>query len=294
MNLSVQTVQTRIGAFFRALRPHHWVKNSVVVAAPLFALALTVDTLLSVAWAFVAFSLTASAFYLINDVRDIEKDRQHPVKQHRPIAAGLVPVPLAVGAAAAFLVVGIGVSVWVEPLLAATLAGYAVMQTGYNLGLKQQPIVDIMIIAGGFVLRALAGAAAAQVPVSEWFILCIGLLAFFLGIEKRRAELEALGEDAETRAVMAFYTPEGLQRMESVVTASALMAYALWTIEGAETPWMLATLPFVAYAIFRYQNLAEQISVEAPEEVLLRDPGMIASVGLWGVVSLTILLMTTS
>jgi len=292
MDLSVQTVRTRAGAFLRAIRPRHWVKNSVVVAAPLFGLALTVDTLLSVAWAFAAFSLTASAFYLINDVRDVEKDRQHPVKKHRPIAAGLVPIPLAVGAATAFLVVGIGVSVWVEPLLAATLAAYAVMQAGYNLGLKQQPIVDIMIIAGGFVLRALAGAAAAQVPVSEWFILCVGLLAFFLGVEKRRAELESLGAEGDTRAVMEFYTIEGLRRMESVVTAAALMAYALWTIEGAATPWMLATLPFVAYAIFRYQNLSEKINVEAPEDVLLRDPGMIVSVVLWGVTSLGILLLT--
>jgi 4-hydroxybenzoate polyprenyltransferase len=292
MNSPASATQGRLYAFVRALRPRHWVKNVVVVAAPLFALALDPESLLQTGWAFAAFCLTASAFYLINDVRDREADRRHPVKKHRPIASGRVSVPMAVGSATALLVVSIGISYWLEPLLAAALLAYAALQGGYNLGLKQVPIVDVMTVAGGFVLRAVAGAAAAQVPVSEWFLLCVGLLAFFLGVEKRKAELDALGDDTDTRAVMAFYTPDGLRRMESVVTASALMAYALWTIEGAGTPWMMATLPFVAYAIFRYQNLSEQINVEAPEEVLVRDPGMIAAVVLWGAVSLAILVAT--
>ena len=282
----------RAGALIRAMRPNHWVKNIVVLAAPLFALALDLGSLLRVGWAFVAFSITASAFYLINDVRDLEEDRKHPVKQHRPIAAGLVPIPLALSAAAVLLTAGLVGSYVVAPWLALTIGAYAFIQAGYNLGLKEQPIIDIMVIAAGFVLRALGGAAAAGVPASGWFILCIGLLAFFLGTEKRKAELREIGEEEETRSVLQEYSLSWLRRMESVVTASALMAYALWTLEGADTPWMLATLPFVGYAIFRYQYLSEHGEGESPEETLLGDPAMLLSSLLWGTLALAILLLT--
>ncbi len=283
----------RLEALTESLRPRHWIKNVVVLAAPLFALALDLGSLLRTGWAFVAFSMTASAFYLINDVRDIEEDRKHPVKQHRPIAAGLVPIPLALGTAAVLLGVGLVASYVVAPWLALTIGAYAFIQAGYNLGLKEQPIIDIMVIAGGFVLRALGGAAAAGVPASGWFILCIGLLAFFLGIEKRKAELREVGEEENTRSVLQEYSLSWLRRMESAVTASALMAYALWTLEGADTPWMLATLPFVAYAIFRYQYLSENGKGESPEETLLRDRKMLTSLILWGATALAILLVTS-
>ncbi len=292
MSSAVMIVARRAGDLFRALRLHHWVKNVVVFAAPLFALALDFGSLLRVGWAFVAFSMTASAFYLINDVRDIEEDRKHPIKQHRPIAAGLVPMPLALGTAAVLLTAGLVGSYVLAPWLALTIGAYAFLQAGYNLGLKEEPIIDIMVIAGGFVLRALGGAAAADVPASGWFILCIGLLAFFLGIEKRKAELREVGEEEETRSVLQEYSLSWLRRMESVVTASALMAYALWTLEGAETPWMLATLPFVAYAIFRYQYLSENGAGESPEDTLLRDSPMLLSSILWGLSALAILLIT--
>jgi 4-hydroxybenzoate polyprenyltransferase len=277
----VVALARRTDALVRAMRPHHWVKNVVVLAAPLFALALDLGSLLRVGWAFVAFSMTASAFYLINDVRDIEEDRKHPVKQHRPIAAGLVPIPLALSAAAVLLTAGLVGSYVVAPWLALTIGAYAFIQAGYNLGLKEQPIIDIMVIAGGFVLRALGGAAAAGVPASGWFILCIGLLAFFLGIEKRKAELREVGDDEETRSVLQEYSLSWLRRMESVVTASALMAYALWTLEGADTPWMLATIPPVAYAIFRYQRISERGNGQSPVKIFVTDIGIIVSVLLW-------------
>ncbi len=288
----VVALARRTRALVRAMRPHHWVKNVVVLAAPLFALALDLGSLLRVGWAFIAFSMTASAFYLINDVRDIEEDRKHPVKQHRPIAAGLVPIPLALGSAAVLLTAGVVGSYVVAPWLALTIGAYAFIQAGYNLGLKEQPIIDIMVIAGGFVLRALGGAAAAGVPASGWFILCIGLLAFFLGIEKRKAELREVGEEEEKRRLsLQEYSLPWLRRMESVVTASALMAYALWTLEGAGTPWMLATLPFVAYAIFRYQYLTANGEGEKPEETLVRDSGIFIAALLWGISALLILLL---
>lgn len=284
----------RTGALLRALRPHHWVKNVVVLAAPLFALALDLGSLLRVGWAFVAFSMTASAFYLINDVRDIEEDRKHPVKQHRPIAAGLVPIPLALSTAAVLLTAGLVGSYVVAPWLALTIGAYAFIQAGYNLGLKEQPIIDIMVIAGGFVLRALGGATAAGVPASGWFILCIGLLAFFLGIEKRKAELREVGEEEETRSVLQEYSLSWLRRMEGVVTASALMAYALWTLEGADTQWMLLTLPLVAYTIFRYQYLSENGRGESPEKVLVGDLPILTSTLLWCFISILILIFANN
>jgi uncharacterized membrane protein len=147
-----------------------------------------------------------------------------------------------------------------------------------------------MVIAGGFVLRALGGAAAAGVPASGWFILCIGLLAFFLGIEKRKAELREVGEEEETRSVLQEYSLSWLRRMESVVTASALMAYALWTLEGADTPWMLATLPFVGYAIFRYQYLSQYTaSGEDPVVLLIYDKPLVVDIVFWTVSVLVII-----
>lgn len=272
-----------------ALRPQHWVKNVVVFAAPLFAVEFTVMALASSTGAFIAFSATASSFYLFNDVQDIDKDRNHPTKKQRPIASGRVSIRLALGMAAVLLVSGLVGSYFVAPWLAVTIASYAVIQFGYNFGLKNEPILDIMVVAGGFVLRALGGAAATGVAASGWFILCVGLLAFFLGIEKRKAEIKSLGDDQDTRAVLHQYSLSWLRRMEAVVTSSALMAYALWTLEGADTPWMLSTLPFVAYAIFRYQYLSEQGGGEKPERILVRDRGMIVSILLWGVISLLIL-----
>jgi 4-hydroxybenzoate polyprenyltransferase len=270
------------------MRPHHWVKNVVVSAAPLFALALDLGSLLRVGWAFVAFSMTASAFYLINDVRDIEEDREHPVKQHRPIAAGLVPIPLALGTAAVLLGAGLAGSYVVAPWLALTIGAYAFIQAGYNLGLKEQPIIDIMVIAGGFVLRALGGAAAAGVPASGWFILCIGLLAFFLGIEKRKAELREVGEE-KTRSVLQVYSLSWLRRMESVVTAGALVTYALWTLEGSNTQWMGLTIPFVMYAIFWAQHLAEGGKGEKPETDFFTDTRILLSVTFWAITSILII-----
>lgn len=285
-----------LNAVVRALRPRHWVKNVVVGAAALFALELDPAAWGRVAGAFAAFSAAASAFYLVNDVVDAPADRQHPVKRHRPIASGTVAVPTALTLALVLLTASLVGGFWIATGLAASLGAYAFLQVGYNLGLKRQPILDVMTLAGGFVLRAVGGAAAAGVPVSGWFVLCVGLLAFFLGLEKRKAELRrvnAAGDDAATvRAVMAFYTLPWLERMEGVVTSSALMAYALWTLEGARTTWMLATVPFVAYAIFRYQYLADRGGGETPEDTLVRDVPMVATVLLWAVTVLGILLWT--
>jgi 4-hydroxybenzoate polyprenyltransferase len=278
---------------FKAMRPHHWVKNLVVFAAPLFALRINTTSLLLAAIAFIVFSLTASGFYLINDVVDAKVDRQHPIKCKRPIAAGLVPIPVAILTAVTCLVGSLLVSFAITPGLGISVGLYALVQAGYNLGLKHEPIIDILCISTGFVLRALGGAAATAVPVSSWFVLCVGLLAFYLGIEKRKAELKSLGSKGTTRIVLKQYTLSWLNRMESVVTASTLMTYALWTIDGAKTSWMLATTPFVAYGIFKYQALSERGEGEAPEITLFKSPQLLITVILWTLTSLLILAVSS-
>lgn len=293
MNVSTQTSTSHslLRNLGYALRPQHWVKNVIVFAAPLFGLKLDPGTLLNVFIAFLAFSLTSSGFYLINDVRDIEADREHPVKRLRPIAAGLVPVRVAILCALILISASLIASFALAPMLGVTISCYALLQVGYNLVLKHKTIVDIMTIAAGFVLRALGGGAASDVVVSEWFVLCVGFLAFFLGIEKRKAELVALDKGGTTRTVLLHYSASWLQRMESIVTSGAIITYSLWTVEGASTSWMLATIPFVAYAIFKYQYLAELGHGEAPEKTLLRSPHIMISIVLWAIAVLVILLI---
>ena len=252
-----------------ALRPRQWVKNAVVVLCAV-----------------------ASAIYLVNDVIDAPADRRHPVKRRRPIAAGLVPVPLALATAGLLLAAGLGAAALLGPLFALAVLAYLAVQVGYNLGLKREPIVDIMCIAAGFVIRAIAGAVAVGVPVSGWFLLCVGLLAFYLGIEKRKAELRTVEEGAATRAVLRAYSLPLLLRMESVATGGALLSYALWAIDRGRSPWLLATLAFVAFGLFRYQLLTDRGEGEAPERALLRSPHLVIAILLWVVSCVVVLLLT--
>ncbi|WP_088242469.1 decaprenyl-phosphate phosphoribosyltransferase [Calothrix rhizosoleniae] len=296
--------------FIVALRPRQWTKNLVVFAAPLFAFSINWQSCLGSLLAFILFCGASSSFYLINDIADVESDRQHPVKRKRPIAAGLVNIPVAM-AMAAVLLGGALILGWLRsPSLGATLTGYAILQIAYNLKLKHKPIVDIIAIATGFVLRACAGAAATGIPVSSWFLLCTAMLALFLGIEKRKAELR-LSEikGGKTRAVLQRYSLPLLTRMESTVTTGTVMSYALWSsgplVGGAQTPYMLVTLPFMVYGIFRYQllsdpreiawriktNGAQRKSSERPEEVLLKDLPILGTVVGWLLTCFTILLL---
>lgn len=270
-----------VNALVRALRPHQWIKNLVVWAAPLFALQFDVRTLLAAAGAFAAFSLTSSGFYLLNDVFDVEEDRKHPVKRHRPIAAGLIPIPVAVAVAVLLLGVTLVGSFLIAVPLGAVLLSYAVLQVGYNLVLKHKTIVDILAIATGFVLRALSGGAATGILLSNWFLLCVGLLALFLAIQKRKAELVGC-EDTSTRPVLQHYSKSWLDRMEAIVAPAAVVAYALWTVDGAGDPYMLASLPFVIYAIFKYQYLTEHGQGEAPEVTLVHSPHILGAIVMWG------------
>ncbi|XHX79372.1 MAG: decaprenyl-phosphate phosphoribosyltransferase [Stenomitos frigidus ULC029] len=297
-------------AHLNALRPRQWTKNLIVFAAPLFAFNLTPTSLLGSLLAFVLFCFASSSFYLINDLMDVEADRQHPVKCKRPIAAGLVSVPVAIGMAIVLLGSALLVGWWKATGLGLAILGYALLQVAYNLSLKHKVIVDVVAIATGFILRAVAGAAATGILLSHWFLLCTAMLALFLGIEKRKAELR-LSEikGSKSRRVLQRYSLPLLSRMESVVTNGTILTYALWSsgpaVNGASTPWMMLTLPFVLYGVFRYQLLSDPQEIERrssgadqggkterPEEILLGDKPLLLNVLMWLTVTFSILLMT--
>ncbi|WP_094561186.1 decaprenyl-phosphate phosphoribosyltransferase [Synechococcus sp. 8F6] len=274
-----------------ACRPRQWTKNLLVFAAPLFAFRFEADVWLPAAGALVAFCLISSAIYLLNDCLDVAADRAHPSKRNRPIAAGLVSVPTALTTAAVLAVVSLSFAAWVAPPLAGVVLLYGLIQVGYCLQLKRMPLLDLFCIASGFLLRAIAGAVAAMLPPSPWFLLTVGLLALFLAIEKRKAELRvAQDRGVITRKVLERYSLPLLLRLESTVATSAFISYALWAagpaLRGAPTSWMLLTVPFVLVGIFRYQLLSDpeeaerrrewapERSSEKPEEILLGDRGI--------------------
>jgi len=279
------------GALLISMRPQQWTKNLVVFAAPIFALQLDARTVVLATLAFLTFCAMSAATYLVNDVLDASRDRRHPVKRHRPIAAGLLPVPLAIAAACLLAIAALIASLALDQGLAIALGIYGLLQIAYNLRLNREPMLDVLCVSAGFVTRGLGGAAAVSVPVSTWFLLCIALLALFIAIEKRRAEVQRVGDGAATRPVLKFYTISLLNRMEGVVTASGLMAYSLWAAQRTEKHWMLATVPIVAFVMFRYQMLTEQGGGEDPENALLKSPAIVVAVVLWIVTCLAILLL---
>jgi len=297
--------------YLAALRPRQWTKNLIVFAAPLFAFSINLKSFEGSLLAFVLFCCASSGFYLLNDIADIESDRQHPVKCHRPIAAGLVSVPVAIGMALVLLGSAVIIGWLKSPNLGATLLGYALLQAAYNLRLKRTVILDIIAIATGFVLRAYGGAAATGIVLSTWFLVCTAMLALFLGVEKRKAELRlSLIKGGKTRAVLRRYSLPLLTRMENIVTTGTVLTYALWSsgpqVSGASTPYMFITLPFVLYGVFRYQLLSDPEEIarrssnkqhehggasERPEEILLTDLPILFTVLGWILTTFVILLL---
>jgi decaprenyl-phosphate phosphoribosyltransferase len=285
----IKPIKSKLLAYIRELRVRQWTKNLIVFAAPLFAFELTPSILSGSLIAFILFCCASSSFYLINDIIDVESDRLHPVKCQRPIAVGAIGISEAMIVAAMLLGGAAIVGYWKSFGLGTAIVGYALLQVAYNLKLKHKIIVDVLAIATGFILRAWGGAAATGIVLSHWFILCTAMLALFLGIEKRKAELR-LSEikGRKSRAVLHRYSLPLLIRMESIVTNGTIIFYAIWssgpTFKGASTPWMMLTIPFVLYGIFRYQLLSDPQEIarmnpeleqggktERPEEILLGD-----------------------
>lgn len=280
-----------------SLRPEQWTKNLVVFAGLIFGLKLADAAAVGLAAAaFAVFCALSGVVYLINDITDREADRRHPLKARRPIAAGTLPVPVA-GAAAATLGAGaVAVAFVLQPWFGWVAVAYVALQLAYSGPLKQIVIIDVLTIAMGFVLRAVAGAVVIVVPISHWLLVCTILLALFLALSKRRHELVLLADGAaEHRPILGEYSPYLLDQMIGVVTASTLIAYTFYcispeTIEKFGTDLMGLTVPFPLYGIFRYLYLVHQREGGgSPSEMLLNDRPLLVCVGLWALAVVIIL-----
>lgn len=281
----------------RSMRPHQWTKNVFIFAALIFAQRFDrLDDVLRTTAAFGLFCALSGAVYIINDLVDREKDRAHARKRLRPIASGRVS-PLSAQVFAAFLVVAsLGLSFALDTSFGAVAATYFGVNLAYSFYLKRIVILDVMTIAFGFVLRAVAGAEVIHVPISHWLILCTSLLALFLGFCKRRHELTFLqGDPSGHRESLREYNVAFLDQMISVVTASTVIAYALYAMssevqEKLHTQYLGVTVPFVLYGIFRYLYVLN-IKGEggSPSQVLIEDKPLLINVALWMTTCLVLL-----
>ena len=282
---------------FIALRPQQWTKNLVVLAALIFAERLYhVPSLLRAGAAFVVFCMLSGAVYLVNDLADLEGDRRHPVKRSRPLPSGALSPSLARGAAVALALLAICASFFIGRNFAAVAASYLVAMVGYSLVMKNIVVLDVLVVAMGFVLRALAGAVAIGVAFSHWLLICTLLLALFLALAKRRQELMLLAEGAaQHRRILGEYSPYLLDQMIAVVTASTVVSYALYTLAPETvsrfgTDRLVWTLPFVLYGILRYLYLVHQKEEGGnPTEVLLNDRPILVAVALWAATVVTLI-----
>ena len=279
-----------ISSLFHALRPSQWTKNLIIFAALIFGQRLFVPVAtLRTLGAFFAFCALSSAVYLVNDVIDRDQDRRHPVKRTRPVASGALSVRAALVAATVLAALALGWSFWVSSRLGLIGLTYVVLLTIYSLGLKHIVILDVLTIAMGFELRAVAGGVAADVPVSQWLLVCTMLLALFLALSKRRHELVLLAEDAAGhRPILGEYSPYLLDQMIGIVTATTLMSYILYTIDAGTaarlgTRWLELTIPFPLYGIFRYLYLVHQKGGGSPSDLFLTDRPLLACVAVWAI-----------
>jgi 4-hydroxybenzoate polyprenyltransferase len=306
---SPQALFSNLRYVFRSMRPRQWTKNLIVYMAFVFSIDLEWQVDDPSSWApllgwttvtFILFCLISSADYLINDIVDAESDRLHPEKRNRPIAAGLLSAQTAtawaVALAAAALVVAFALSPWLSWHVGAALAGYIVLMLAYTFVLKHVVLMDMMAIGAGFVLRAMTGALAIDVPVSPWLYVVTALAALFLVIHKRRAEITLLEAGAGNhRPILEEYSPALLDQMASLVTASTLISYGLYTFTAENVPEnhaLMLTIPFVLYGLLRYLYLVHQKRAGgSPEEILLRDWPLIIDIALWLATAATVLVV---
>jgi decaprenyl-phosphate phosphoribosyltransferase len=275
------------GAAVQAARPRQWPKNLLVFAAPLAGATLGRDHGFAYGLAaFAAFTAASSAVYLINDVVDVERDRLHPTKRMRPVAAGRLPERVAVALAAAALALAVGVGLAIrEPRLAAVIVGYVALSLLYSSFLKHVPWIELAFVAFGFVLRAVGGAVATHVPPSGWFLTVCSLGALMVAAGKRYTELTALGSGAAAhRPVMRWYQPALMRALQRAAAAGLLAAYLFWALSG-HTPWMrgwyLASLMPLTAALVRFDRLTERAAGRPVEDLIARDLVMIGCELTW-------------
>jgi 4-hydroxybenzoate polyprenyltransferase len=268
------------------MRPRQWTKNLVVLAAIIFSDQLfNLSHAITIALAFVSFCLVSSALYALNDVVDAERDRLHPIKKERPVASGRMTPSTALAISAVLSVLGIVLGWTIGVYFFMALGVYVALQLLYSFGLKNIAIVDLLLISGGFVVRAVAGALAIQVTVSPWLVVCTALLAMFLVTAKRRHELVLLqGESLDHRPVLSEYTPELLDSFLVTLSGATITAYMLYAFYASTTPYYLTmlTVPFVMYGVLRYQMLVlGRGRGGRPEEILLNDRPTLINIVLW-------------
>ena len=277
-------------ALLVSLRPKQWTKNLLLFAGLLFTLDQhhSARQFQQAALGFVLFSLLSSVVYLVNDLADRESDRRHPKKCRRPIAAGELPPPLAVAAAVLLAVIGLVGAFALGIRFGSIALLYFSLTFAYSFRLKHVVLLDVLVLAAGFVFRAIAGAFVIGVSISSWLVLCTLMLALFLGLSKRRAELLSTQQSGATgtRRILEEYSPAMLDQMIVIVTSACLMSYALYTIDSPTAQahhYLTATIPFVIYGIFRYLYLMHRHSLgESPDAVLLEDRPMLINIFLWG------------
>lgn len=282
----LQGAPHRLPAVIRAMRPKQWVKNVLVFAAPAAAGAvLRWDVLRPTLFALVAFILVSSAVYLLNDSRDVAEDRQHPRKRFRPIAAGEVSIPLALTLSAVTFLAGVGLAWWTSPALGVVLIVYAVMQVGYTVALKHQPILDLAIVAFGFLLRAVAGGVASGIPLSQWFLLVASFGSLFMVAGKRYSEIVQLGPEAGTRPSLAAYTPSYLRFVWMFSAVLMVAFYSLWAFDQRHgdvwsVPWTWVSIAPFALAILSYARQIDAGDAGEPESAI-HDPVLLILGALW-------------
>jgi 4-hydroxybenzoate polyprenyltransferase len=285
-----------LNALIRTMRPRQWSKNIFIFAALVFdKQLLNVDAFLRTLAGFALFCLISSSVYIFNDIADVEADREHPQKKSRPIASGRLPVRAAWVAGILLVVITLGLSYFfLTPGFLAVLVVYFLLNLAYTKWLKHIPIVDVLVLAAGFVLRVHAGVTLIAVErFSPWLYVVMTLLALFLGFGKRRAELALLAQGAGShRKVLEGYTLPLLDRYIMIVAGTTIVAYSLYTFSAPNVPEnhsMMLTIPFVLYTIFRYLYLIEvKHAGGAPEEILLSDRPFQAAMILWGLAVLAI------
>lgn len=274
------------------LRPKQWTKNLLVFAALIFSIKIvTIDMFLRCIAGFILFCLVSGCVYVLNDYIDRESDSKHPEKCDRPIASGQLRPARALAFGGILLISSFMAAFSLDSCFSLLLLGYFIINVAYSIKLKHVVIIDMMVIAAGFVLRAIGGGLVIEVAFTPWFLICIMLLALFLAISKRRHELYLLSEHkGEYRKVLEHYSPELLNQLNSIVTTAAIMSYSLFTFTSGRTVHLMWTIPLVMYGIFRYLYLIHMKGKGGkPEEVLLEDRHVLATVMLFAIMVVVIL-----
>ncbi|NUC74338.1 decaprenyl-phosphate phosphoribosyltransferase [Haloterrigena sp. SYSU A558-1] len=282
-------VAVTVSGLVREIRPWQWYKQGILLVGLVFSRSLFDPVAVTnVALGIVAFCAVAGTTYIGNDILDIEEDRNHPRKKHRPIASGRVPVSVAVAFAILLFAGGLTLSWYLGPLFLLVVCAYLVQNALYSAFLKEVVIVDVMVIAIGFVLRAVAGVVAIDVSLSPWLVVCTFLGALMLALGKRRHEMVVSDDPAASRATLAEYTEETLDQWLVVVLAALLVSYSLYTFFRGG-PWMMTTLPFAFFATFRYHLLVYTRTLGGDPKFLFADPPFLINLVVWGLLVVAVL-----